>query len=127
MIAAARSQKTGTPGFPPGILVLQRHFESNVNGYRAGIGKKDALKTFGHKPEQPFGQCHGRLMRKPPEHDVRHAPGLYAQGVKQVRVVVTVHSRPPRRHAVYKLSAVCQNNTVCPGASHGIKRRKIQG
>ena len=99
VIAAARSQKTGTPGFPPGILVLQRHFESNVNGYRAGIGKKDALKTFGHKPEQPFGQCHGRLMRKPPEHDVRHAPGLYAQGVKQVRVVVTVH----------------------------IKRRKIQG
>ena len=101
---------------PERALELQAELDRDLDRDRAGVGEEHLLQPVGRDLHQALRQTHGRLVREPAEHHMRHPPELLADGGVERGVAVAVDRAPPRGHPVDQLAPVGQRQ------AHALRR-----
>ena len=127
VIARPQRGKLAAPRRAQRVLVLHRHLHCHFHRHRTAVGIKHRVQTRRQDAQQRLRQLCRRIVGETAEHDMAHLFKLEDGGAVQARMVVAVHRRPPRRHAVKQPPAVFQGNRYPVGPLDRINRRGIGG
>ena len=115
MIAAPESKQRLARAHTLVDPVLHRHLHGDLDRDRAGVREEHPLEVARHQRGEPLRQHIGLLMREPAQHHMRHHRELPLDRGTDVRVVVAMAGRPPRRHAVDQLGPVVEHDAAALG------------
>ncbi|MNT02651.1 hypothetical protein D3C72_1371560 [compost metagenome] len=123
VIAAPKRYKAAAAALALVQPELHRHFHGDFYRHRPGVGVEDAVQPRPQQAGQAARERQRGLVGQAAEHHMRHGIQLRAHGLGDVRVVVTVASRPPGRHAIDQAAPVRQFQPAAVAAHHGQRRR----
>ena len=118
VVASAQCDKLLTARRALSGLVLNRHFDGDLDGHRARVAKKHHAEADRCNRQQAFRELDSRFVCQPPEHHVGRRGQLLHYRLVQDRMIVSMDCAPPRRHPVnegcaigkVKRDAVCGNH-----------------
>src|SRR5665213_3659783 len=99
--------------------ILQRHLERDLDRDRAGIGKEHMIEIVRQQARETAREIFRRRMRQAGQHDMRHDVELARDFGPDMRMVVAVAGRPPRRDAVDQHPSVGKVDAAALGALDG--------
>ena len=96
--------------------ILHRHFQRHLDRDRPGLAEKYAVEIAStEQTGEPARQGQSLLVHQPAKHHMRHARQLPFHGTADVRMIVAVTRRPPRRDAIDQFPSVGEHDATPPG------------